>query len=136
MRGWERTSARRCHDRRRIRAGVCGGFKAELTRALEAAFEAGVLKIEPDEVAWPFLDVDEKKPSEPPAFEPEKETESMTLRIWLLDRNRQRMPDAPYRLRRGNETRRGTAKDRGLAVARNLILEPEGFLEWGSVPIT
>jgi len=51
----------------------------------------------------------------------------MTLRIWLLDRNRQRMPDAPYRLRMGNETRRGTANDHGLAVARNLILEPEGF---------
>ena len=62
---------------------------------------------------------------------PADAAELATLRIWLQDEYRQRMPNAPYRLTVGAEIRRGQADGDGLLVEQDLAVDTECVLEWG-----
>lgn len=53
-----------------------------------------------------------------------------TLKIWLMDRDRQRMPNAHYRVELGRVVRRGTASDDGLLVEENVPMLPSARLAW------
>ncbi len=56
------------------------------------------------------------------------------LRIWLQDPQRQRMPNAPYRLRIGDQTRTGNADSNGLVTVFLATSETTADLAWGQVP--
>jgi hypothetical protein len=58
---------------------------------------------------------------------------AMELRIWLQDRDRQRMPNAPYRLTLRNQTRTGNADGDGLLVESRIPEEGVCTLVWGEI---
>lgn len=59
-----------------------------------------------------------------------------TLRIWLQDDSRQRMPNAKYKLAICGQTILGTADDQGLLMVQAPPTATTCTLEWGEVPNT
>jgi hypothetical protein len=55
-----------------------------------------------------------------------------SVRIWLMDRDRQRMPNTPYRARFGTIVRTGVTDAHGLLEEENIPITPSVFLEWGT----
>ena len=55
------------------------------------------------------------------------------LKIWLQDPQRQRMPNAPYRLEMGNVVRTGLADSNGLVTVFMNTSETTANLMWGQV---
>jgi hypothetical protein len=56
----------------------------------------------------------------------------LTVRTWLQDSNRQRMPSIEYRLTMGTTTRTGTADGDGKLTEKGLPFKAQCYVEWGS----
>lgn len=54
-----------------------------------------------------------------------------TLRAFLFDQNRQRLPDTPYRLRTGLQIRSKKTDSTGLLVEEGLLVPRTAIIEWG-----
>ncbi|WP_394844466.1 hypothetical protein LZC95_46355 [Pendulispora brunnea] len=69
------------------------GFRAELSRVLDEALEAGVLNIERYEVPWPFPEPEEKLPSKPPPSPvEEKDTHDVLVHVPVTMDDAKKMP--------------------------------------------
>jgi hypothetical protein len=55
----------------------------------------------------------------------------LTVRVWLQDDSRQRMPNVPYRLTVGTARRTGTADADGLLTQKGMPFKTRCYVEWG-----
>jgi hypothetical protein len=80
-------------------------------------------KLKPDTMACRFYD----------RFARRSPCERGALKIWLQDPQRQRMPNAPYRLQMGNVIRTGNADSNGLVIVFMNTGETTADIMWGQV---